>query len=78
MLTTMTLFLESAYLKDAYLGEKKRERKILLLFSREELFLLDGQKNPSAPAGGPGRREQWATCGFCADLTVGVTAPHTP
>ena len=67
-------------MKDAYLGKKKKEReeKILLSFPTEELFLSDGQKNPSAPEGGPGRREPWVTRGFCTDLTVGVTGLPTP
>lgn len=80
MLTTMTFFISGICLLERCLlrKKKKREKKILLSFPTEELFLSDGQKNPSAPAGGPGRREQWATRGFCADLTVGVTGLPTP
>lgn len=45
MLTTMTLFLESAYLKDAYLGEKRERERFSYCFQGKSSFVRWTEKS---------------------------------
>ena len=79
----MTFFISGiCLLERCILRGKKRERervreRFSYCFQRKSSFCQMDRKI-RVPAGGPGRREQLATCGFCTDLTVGATSLPTP